>query len=192
MKVTTKTGDGGYTGLPSGVRVPKNDPRVACLGAVDELDAVLAGALLAGPSPRGAETITAVREELFSVILPAIADIPSRPADVACLERNIAELEALLHRDGGFVRAWTRQASAALNIARTICRRAEREAVTLSRPGDAPVLSSSAGENGGGVEGARSPGGETPENGGVVVYLNRLSDLLFLLAVNEETDKADG
>lgn len=189
MKVTTKTGDGGYTGLPSGVRVPKNDPRIACLGAVDELDAVLAGALLAGPSPRGAETITAVREELFSVILPAIAGIPPRPADVAYLERNIAELEALLHRDSGFVRAWTRPASAALNIARTICRRAEREAVTLIRRGAA---------------GAWSPGGETPENSGDApalsssagengcVYLNRLSDLLFLLAVNEETDNADG
>jgi cob(I)alamin adenosyltransferase len=137
MKVTTKTGDGGYTDLSSGVRVPKDDPRVACLGAVDELDAVLAGALLAGLSPRGAETIAAVREELYSVILPAIAGLPSCPANVAYLESNIAELEALLHRDSGFVRAWTRPAAAALNIARTICRRAEREAVPLGRPGAA-------------------------------------------------------
>jgi cob(I)alamin adenosyltransferase len=172
MKVTTKTGDGGYTGLPSGLRVSKDDPRVACLGAVDELDAFLAGALFAGLSPRGAETIGAVRDELFAALLPAAAGIPSRPADITRLERDIAELEERIHRANGFVRTWTRPASAALNIARTICRRAEREAVTLSRPG---------------ADGA-APGDETPENGGgVVVYLNRLSDLLFLLAVSEET-----
>ena len=177
MKITTKTGDGGYTGLPSGGRVPKNDPRIECLGAVDELDAFLAGALLAGPSPRGAETVGAVRDELFAVILPAIAGIPSRPPDIALLESKIAGLEAQIHRDNGFVRAWTRPVPAALNIARTICRRAERNAVTLSRSGAGNTGSDNA-----------DPGlsGEKPGNG-VAVYLNRLSDLLFLLAVSEET-----
>jgi cob(I)alamin adenosyltransferase len=143
---------------------------------VDELDAFLAGALLAGPSSRGAETVGAVREELFAVLLPAIAGIPSRPPDIALLESRIAELEARIHRDNGFVRAWTRPVPVALNIARTICRRAERDAVTLSRSGAgnaAPGLS----------------GGERPAENGcdVAVYLNRLSDLLFLLAVSEET-----
>jgi cob(I)alamin adenosyltransferase len=173
VKITTKTGDGGYTGLPSGDRVLKNDPRIECLGAVDELDAFLAGALLAGPSSRGAETVGAVRDELFAVILPAIAGIPSRPPDIAFLESKIAGLEAQIHRDNGFVRAWTRPVPVALNIARTICRRAERDAVTLSRSGAdnaAPGLS----------------GDEGPGNG-VAAYLNRLSDLLFLLAVSEET-----
>jgi cob(I)alamin adenosyltransferase len=190
LKITTKTGDGGYTGLPSGIRVPKNDPRIECLGAVDELDAVLAGALLAGPSSRSAETISAVREELFSVILPAIAGLPSRPANIAYLENNIADLETLLHRSGGFVRAWTRPPSAALNIARTVCRRAEREAVALSRPGAAaaplsPAFAPKAPD--------ASDKGADDENG-CGVYLNRLSDLLFLLAVHEETasGKTDG
>jgi cob(I)alamin adenosyltransferase len=174
VKVTTKTGDGGYTGLPSGIRVPKDDLRIECLGAVDELDAFLAAALLAGPSPRGAETINVVRDELFAVLLPAIAGLLSRPADITHLECNIAELEARIHRDNGFVRNWTRPVSVALNIARTICRRAEREAVALSRADGATDVS--------------SPSDETPENGcGVVIYLNRLSDLLFLLAVSEET-----
>jgi cob(I)alamin adenosyltransferase len=182
LKVTTKTGDGGYTGLPSGARVPKDDPRIAFLGAVDELDAFLAGALLAGPSSHSAETISAVRDELFAAVLPALDGIQSRSADIARLESEIAGLEARIHRDSGFVRAWTRPASVALNIARTICRRAEREAVALSRLGAvAPGLS----------------GGERPENGAALsdadgenscgVYLNRLSDLLFLLALREET-----
>jgi cob(I)alamin adenosyltransferase len=171
--VTTKTGDGGYTGLPLGLRVPKDDPRIECLGAVDELDAFLAGALLAGLSSRSAETISAVRNELSTVILPTVAGLPSRLADITRLECNIAELEAQIHRDNGFVRAWTRPASAVLNIARTICRRAEREAVTLSRSGADNAASGLSGD-------------ERPENG-VTAYLNRLSDLLFLLAVNEET-----
>jgi cob(I)alamin adenosyltransferase len=173
VTVTTKTGDGGYTGLPSGLRVPKNDPRIECLGAVDELDAFLAGALLAGLSSRGAETVSAVRDELFTMILPAAAGLPSRPVDITRLECNITELEARIHRDNGFVRAWTRPASAALNIARTICRRAEREAAALSRSG---------------ADNTAAPlsGDERPESG-VAAYLPRLSDLLFLLAVNEET-----
>jgi cob(I)alamin adenosyltransferase len=174
VKVTTKTGDGGYTGLPSGRRVPKDDPRIECLGAVDELDAFLAAALLAGPSLYSAETIHAVRDELFAVLLPALAGLPSRPADIAHLECTIAELEARIHRDNGFVRAWTKPVPVALNIARTICRRAEREAVALSRRGA------------GGATGVSSGADETPENS-AAVYLNRLSDLLFLLAVSEET-----
>ncbi|MDR0403678.1 MAG: ATP:cob(I)alamin adenosyltransferase [Treponema sp.] len=172
MKITSKTGDGGYTGLPAGVRVSKDDPRIECLGAVDELDAFLAAALLAGISPRCAETLAAVRDELFAVIMPAIAGIPSRPADTARLEERIAEIEARIHRDNGFVRAWTRPAPAALNVARTICRRAEREAVTLSRSG---------------TDGGAGRDGEN----GVTAYLNRLSDLLFLLALNEETARPD-
>jgi cob(I)alamin adenosyltransferase len=171
VKITTKTGDGGYTGLSAGGRVPKDDPRVECLGAVDELDAFLTAALLAGPSPRAAETVNAVRDELFSVILPAVAGIPSRPADIARLEVWIAELEARIRRDNGFVRAWTRPASAALNIARTICRRAERRAVTLGRSGTID----------------KNTDGGNAEGNTVMVYLNRLSDLLFLLAAGEET-----
>jgi cob(I)alamin adenosyltransferase len=143
---------------------------------VDELDAFLAGALLAGPSPPGAETVSAVRDELFAVVMPAIAGISSRPPDIALLESKIAGLEAQIHRDNGFVRAWTRPVPVALNIARTVCRRAERDAVTLSR--------ASAGV----PEGVPDPsGGERPTGNGVAVYLNRLSDLLFLLAVSEET-----
>jgi cob(I)alamin adenosyltransferase len=182
MKVTTKTGDGGYTGLPAGVRVSKDDPRVECLGAVDELDAFLAAALLAGLSPHGAETLKAVRDELFSAVLPAIAGLPSRPADIPYLETRIAGLEARIHRDNGFVRAWTRPVPVALNVARTICRRAERRAVTLGRPGGNGKEGGS-----GGDENGKGGTGENTEGGMVLVYLNRLSDLLFLLAVSEET-----
>jgi cob(I)alamin adenosyltransferase len=188
--VSTKKGDGGYTGLPAG-RVPKNDPRIECLGDVDELDAFLAAVLLASPTRRSAETVNAVRDELSTAILPALAGISSCPANIDYLETRITELETRIRRNNTFVRTWTRPASASLNIARTICRRAERRAVTLARIGESGAAAGNRSDDDKGAENKGTEGKETAgwetENDMVTVYLNRLSDLLFLLAVNEET-----
>jgi cob(I)alamin adenosyltransferase len=132
-----------------GAPLSKDDSRVECLGALDELDAFLADA--AGSS----EIIDAVRRELSAVIMPAVCGIRA-VSGTGRLESWIAKLE----ERGSSVRfglAWKRGAK--LNLARTVCRRAERRAVTFGRlSGDYAVA----------------------------VYLNRLSDLLFLLASAEE------
>ena len=148
MSITTKTGDEGMTSI-GGPPLPKDDPRVECLGALDELDAFLADT--AGSS----EIIAAVREDLSSLIMPAVCGVRN-VLRTGHLEDRIAELE----KHGYSVRfglAWERGAK--LNIARTVCRRAERRAVTFGRlSGDYAVAA----------------------------YLNRLSDLLFLLAAAKE------
>jgi cob(I)alamin adenosyltransferase len=162
MSVTTKTGDGGTTGLPGGARVPKDDPRIECLGTLDELDAFLAAAQLkaenpAAPASGTANIIGEVRTELVSV-MAAVAGTESGVPGPARLENFIAELEADTPLSPGFLRNWTQPAPVHLNIARTVCRRAERRAVTLAG---------------------------TSGSSGAAVYLNRLSDLLFLLAARE-------
>ena len=161
MSVTTKTGDSGTTGLPGGARVPKDDPRIECLGALDELDAFLAAAQYeagktAPPVSRVAQITGEVRTELVSV-MAAVTGTERAPCP-ARLESFIAELEAIGPLPPGFLRNWENPTALHLNIARTVCRRAERRAVTLA--------------------------GQT-DTSAAAVYLNRLSDLLFLLAARE-------
>ena len=168
MKIYTRTGDGGETGLFDGTRVSKADARVATYGDVDELNAWLglARSMVAGEDEL-AEMIVQIQRDLFA-IGARLAD-PSRkiadrvtkaaigPADVVRLEKWIDTLESLLPPLRRFILAGGSQGGAALHVARTVCRRAERSIVALQASGDElePDL---------------------------LVYINRLSDLLFVMA----------
>lgn len=164
-KVTTRTGDDGTTGLSSGRRVGKDDLRIEAYGTVDELNSVLGVALAEGleaPLPR---VFQRIQNELFH--LGSDLSMPRDDEETFTVprveQRHIDALEAVLdelNRDlpplENFVLPGGSAGAARLNVARTVCRRAERIAVGLSR-----------------VE----------EIGDCVVrYLNRLSDLLFVAA----------
>ena len=171
MKIYTRTGDRGETGLFGGRRVAKDDARVEAYGAVDELNSVLGVALAHMADDEMddvARGLRAVQADLFTVganlATPSVEDggrenrhVPGLPADrVAELEAWIDRAEAELAPLTSFVLPGGSPAAAHLHLARTVCRRAERRVVTLAR--DAHV-------------------GEA-----WVTYLNRLSDLLFTLA----------
>ncbi len=170
-RIYTRTGDDGDTGLVDGSRTTKADPRVDLYGEVDELNSVLGLALA---STTDADEIAELRDalsriqvELFE--LGALLADPVRcerlvagtgddhAVDGAALEPVIDALEAPLSPLKAFILPGGEPMAAALHLARTVCRRAERKAVGLRREGTA-----------------------MPES--VLVYLNRLSDLLFVAA----------
>lgn len=167
-RIYTKSGDQGETGLGDGSRVAKDHPRVAAYGSVDETNSVL-GLLLAScpelPAEIG-ELLRRVQNDLFDVgadlCYPAPAEetvgqrLRIQPAQVAYLETAIDRLNDPLEPLRSFVLPGGTSASAWCHLARTVCRRAEREVVTLGR--------------------------ESPVNAQALIYLNRLSDLLFVLA----------
>jgi cob(I)alamin adenosyltransferase len=163
-RIYTKSGDRGQTGLGDGSRVPKDHPRVAAYGSVDELNAVLGLLLTQGPGE--ADLLRSVQNDLFDVgadlCVPAKGDekagerLRVRPEQALRLEAAIDRLNANLTPLTSFVLPGGSVAAAWCHLARTVCRRAEREVVTLS-----------------------TAEAVNPE---VVVYLNRLSDLLFVLA----------
>jgi cob(I)alamin adenosyltransferase len=167
MKIYTRTGDKGSTGLFGGGRVPKDDARVEAYGDVDELNAILGAARAAGPMPRVDEVLVAVQRDLFAIgALLATPDVEkmheqlakARIDDerIAQLERAIDACDAELEPLKAFIIPGGTPKAAALHVARTVCRRAERRVVHLSHDVPIPPLA--------------------------VVYLNRLSDLLFSLA----------
>ena len=168
MKIYTRGGDAGETVLIGGVRVRKNDPRVAAYGAVDELNSAIGLALaLSGDGPRDGR-VAAIQEDLFTVGARLAAVDPPRarekgtipafdPERIAALERWIDEMDADLAPLDAFVLPGGSPAGAQYHVARTLCRRAERAVVGLLD--DQPDLAEI-----------------------VVPYLNRLSDLLFTLA----------
>ena len=157
-KIYTKTGDGGETGLGDGSRVSKDDPRVKSYGDVDELNSLL-GILLSYqlPSSIGRELL-AIQHDLFD--LGGELSIPGH--SVLQAERVSALEEALDHLNGDleplqeFILPGGTRAATVCHLARAVCRRAERSLVTLSR---SQTVS------------------EVP-----ISYLNRLSDLLFVMA----------
>jgi cob(I)alamin adenosyltransferase len=166
VRIYTRTGDGGETGLFGGGRVPKDAPRVEAYGAVDELNACL-GVARAGGLPADLDRLAArLQEELFVLgadlaTPPGGSARPDRvvrlPADAAsALEPEIDRCEAELQPLETFILPGGCPAGAALHLARTVCRRAERRAVGLAREGQVSEA--------------------------VVPYLNRLSDLLFVMA----------
>jgi cob(I)alamin adenosyltransferase len=175
MKLYTKTGDEGLTGLYGGERVRKDSLRVRAYGSVDEANAALGVALTHLADPQLSEILTRLQHALFDVgadlATPTsryrqnIAPITS--ADVAELEALIDRLDAELPPLTQFILPGGHPAAAALQLARTVVRRAEREVVALMT--------------------------EEEINPQVVVYLNRLSDLLFVLArvVNHRTGIAE-
>lgn len=167
MKIYTKTGDTGDTGLFGGGRVAKTHPRVEAYGDVDELNACLGMARAVEMMPRVDEVLVGIQRDLFAIgALLATPDREKmkRQLDKASIdERRVSELERAID-DGdaeleplkAFIVPGGTPKAAALHVARTVCRRAERRVIALM------------------------PAEEIP--GIVVVYLNRLSDLLFTLA----------
>jgi cob(I)alamin adenosyltransferase len=167
MKIYTKTGDAGDTGLFGGGRVPKSHPRVEAYGDVDELNAVLGMARSAEQMPRIDEVLVPIQRDLFAIgALLATPDLDKMQQHltkarvdetrIAELERAIDDADAELEPLRSFIVPGGSQKAAALHVARTVCRRAERRVVELASETQIPPL--------------------------VVIYLNRLSDLLFTLA----------
>ncbi|MBZ4038596.1 cob(I)yrinic acid a,c-diamide adenosyltransferase [Novilysobacter selenitireducens] len=157
-KIYTRTGDDGTTGLGDGRRVDKDSARVEAYGTVDEANSAI-GLVLAAPVPDDVRVLlTAVQHQLFDLggelCIPGHAAIFD--ADIERLEQRLDEFNADLPALKDFILPGGGEAAARCHVARTVVRRAEREAVALSR-----------------LEAVR------PE---AVRYLNRLSDLLFVLA----------
>ncbi len=167
-RIYTRSGDKGETGLGDGSRVPKDDARVTAYGDVDELNAVLGLVLTSAPDlpPDVSELLRSIQNDLFDVGADlcrpmgaeekAGAVLRIRPEQVTRLEGAIDRYNAVLAPLESFVLPGGRPAAAWCHQARTVCRRAERDIVTLMR-----------GEH---------------VNPQVLIYLNRLSDLLFVLA----------
>ncbi len=175
MRIYTRTGDAGRTGLYGGGRVNKDDVRIEAYGTVDELNAAL-GIVRTAEIPADVDhVLRAVQNELFAVgaelATPQPEDHGTRfvdPGVIKQIEKLIDRFEDELPPLTEFILPAGCQAAAALHLARCICRRAERRVVTLSSQ-NASVSSR------------------------VVEYLNRLGDLLFVLArvVNARQKVAD-
>ena len=167
-KIYTKSGDKGETSLGDGVRVPKTDPRVEAYGTVDELNSVmgLLVAYLPADCDEHRQLLGRIQNDLFDV--GADLCVPQKPdeeaqsvlrvqsSQVEHLEKSIDRLNADLTPLNSFVLPGGQTAAAWCHLARTVCRRAEREVAALLQI--------------------------SPLNQQVMIYLNRLSDLLFVLA----------
>ncbi|HSJ25282.1 MAG TPA: cob(I)yrinic acid a,c-diamide adenosyltransferase [Longimicrobiales bacterium] len=169
QRIYTKTGDAGETALFGGVRVRKSHPRVEAYGAVDELNAVLGWARLSLADEATARRLLDVQADLFALGAHLATEVPEgrTPPQLPPLpDTRIPDLEAWIDaaEDGlpelrSFILPGGSAGAAALHVARTVCRRAERRVTELAAHDDvAPSI---------------------------VVYLNRLSDLLFVLARRE-------
>jgi cob(I)alamin adenosyltransferase len=175
VKIYTRTGDGGDTALFDNSRVSKADPRVDAYGEVDELNASLGAALAAGVGPEVEESLIRIQRDLFAVgarLADPSAHIAKRVTKAFIDETDVERLEQTIDRFDGQLPPLTRfilpggsPAGASLHLARTVCRRAERRIVALVPPAD-PLI---------------------------VRYMNRLSDLLFVLArfVNIRNDRPE-
>jgi cob(I)alamin adenosyltransferase len=164
VKIYTRTGDTGETALFDGTRVSKADPRVDAYGDVDEVNAWLGLVRAHGLPPDLDADVVAIQRDLFAMgamladprhrIADRVDKATLGDADVARLEALIDRLEASLPPLRHFILPGGTTTGAAVHVARTVCRRAERRIVSLTPPPD----------------------------GLVVRYMNRLSDLLFVLA----------
>jgi cob(I)alamin adenosyltransferase len=164
-RVYTRTGDDGTTGLGGGQRVPKDSIRIETYGTVDELSSEIGAAIAQGLHPRLAEALARVQNELFNVgsdlcILEEDKERMPVPVvedrHVEALERMMDELSQELSPLENFILPGGSPGAAQLHVARTVCRRAERLAVSLAREEAIGPL--------------------------VIRYLNRLSDTLFVMA----------
>lgn len=165
MKIYTKTGDDGETGLFAGPRVSKDDIRIEAYGTVDELNAFLGLARAEGLPHEIDSVIEFIQHGLFAVGAELASPDPIAAktkligaAEISWIEEMIDKSEASLAPLRQFILPMGTRSAAALHVARSVCRRAERCVVTLRRNSPDPV-------------------GEE-----VVQYLNRLGDLLFVLA----------
>jgi cob(I)alamin adenosyltransferase len=169
MSIVTKTGDQGHTSLMYGRRVSKYHPRVETYGAVDELNAAMGLARASAKHPFVGQNLLVIQKDLIVLmgeLATALEDLPRYVKDgfsivksdmTAKLEAVIETIEAQKISFQGWATPGGNSSSAALDLARTICRRAERRVCALQDSGQL-------------------------DNSEIIVYLNRLSDLLWLLA----------
>lgn len=168
-KITTRTGDDGTTGLADGARLPKDSPRIEAIGAVDELNSQIGLLLTEALPPAVRDCLAATQHELFD--LGGELALPQRPAiaevQMARLETLIGQFNADLPPLKEFVLPGGCRAAALCHVARTVCRRTECACVRLNH---AETLSPF-----------------------LLQYLNRLSDLLFVLArvINRDSGQAE-
>jgi len=168
VRIYTKTGDGGETGLFGGERVPKHHHRVEAYGEVDEVNAAIGLALALESTAFHRDLLQTIQRDLLTIGAELATPDPQKIAkalrgrpvlgqlEVTALERAIDQQEATLPPLQQFLLPGGTPKAAALHLARTVCRRAERTVVALS--------------------------GEAPVSPAILRYLNRLSDLLFVLA----------
>jgi len=164
MSIVTKTGDAGLTSLWSGERIRKDDPRVEAYGTIDELSSHLGLARHSVRLPATLEAIESIQRnlvraagELASLGKPFVS--PISPSDVESVTSAVRALETRITLTGFVIPGMT-PGSAALDVARTIVRRAERRVLTLAAEAEVPT--------------------------DLRVWLNRLSDWLYMLARSEE------
>lgn len=171
-KLYTRTGDDGETSLGGGQRVPKDAVRVAAVGTVDELNASLGVALAHGLSPRLAEVLPPIQNELFHLgsdlcfleedkVQHPLPQIEAR--HITHLETLVDEFNAVVGPLKNFILPGGSVGAAHLHVARTLCRRAERAVVSLARQEAIGAFA--------------------------LRYLNRLSDLLFVMARYENKQR---
>ena len=167
MKIYTRTGDQGDTGLFGGGRVRKHHPRVAAYGDIDELNSVIGVARASAPAELFDDLLVSIQRDLFSLgghlatpdpdkVRKALEKADLDTGRIAEFERAIDQADGELPALKAFVLPAGTPKAAALHLARTVCRRAERSVVALTENSSVPEL--------------------------FLVYLNRLSDLLFTLA----------
>jgi len=177
MSIATKTGDLGETALMYGRRVSKCDPRVEAYGTVDELNAALGLARASAKFPFPSQALVQIQGDLVAIMgelatssedLPRYVKsgfTPVNPATTVKLDELVREIESQNISFKGWATPGHDMASATLDVARTVCRRAERRVCALLKAGQL----------------------QNPE---LIVYLNRLSDVLWLLARWTETQRA--
>lgn len=167
MKIYTKTGDRGETGLFGGGRVPKDHPRTSAYGDVDELNSAIGVARATAPTELFDALLDSIQRDLFAIgghlatpdpakVAKALEKAELAAGRVTLFEQTMDEADSELPSLRAFVLPGGTPKAAALHLARTVCRRAERSVVSLSHESEVPEL--------------------------FLAYLNRLSDLLFTLA----------
>lgn len=167
MSISTRTGDNGETSFATGERVQKDDPRIEAYGTLDELNSIIGIALTHISEENTRKTLDRIQHDLFTLGAELASMTPKNeelklklpkvtPQHIIDLEKEINELEKKLPIQRTFIIPNGTQASCYLHFTRTVCRRGERHAVALSK--------------------------KYNMNPNILRYLNRLSDLLYLLA----------
>jgi len=165
MKIYTRRGDSGETGIWGGARLPKDDLRIEAVGSVDECNAAIGAAIAEGVPDFAGKVLAIVQNNLFVVGSDLIAPNHTGSGttvrringeDIARLEAEIDNFEATLPELRNFILPGGTRAGSHVHLARAVCRRAERQVTALNRA--------------------------TPVGAPLLAYLNRLSDLLFVVA----------